>query len=136
MTIPLIVQKYGIRVIADILDVTPSAISQWRKVPLSRVVILANALQITPSEIRPDLFTPETSIEDAAQYLIQHDPRTRARATRHLRKKFKGETVTIRRVEWQEIQMLARAIDQNSTEKFLRHQDHKSRKTVCGTKDS
>jgi DNA-binding transcriptional regulator YdaS (Cro superfamily) len=134
MTIPPIVQKYGIRVIADILDVTPSAISQWRKVPLSRVVILANALQITPSEIRPDLFTPETSIEEAAQYLIQHDPRTRARATRHLRKKFKGETVTIRRVEWQEIQTLARAIDQNSTKKCLRHQDHKSRKTVCGTK--
>ncbi|MBU2773380.1 hypothetical protein HMI48_05510 [Acidithiobacillus ferrooxidans] len=134
MTIPPIVQKYGIRVIADILDVTPSAISQWRKVPLSRVVILANALQITPAQIRPDLFTPETTIEEAAQYLIQHDPRTRARATRHLRKKFKGETVTIRRVEWQEIQTLARAIDQNSTKKSLRHQDHKSRKTVCGTK--
>lgn len=129
-TSPLVVRKFGIRVIADILGVTPSAVSQWRKVPLSRVVMLAEALQIAPAEIRPDLFTPVTTIDEAARYQIQHDPRTRARTTRYLRKKFKAETVTIRRVEWQEIQTLARAIAQEhppAEKKSLRHQDHKSR---------
>ncbi|UBU63546.1 helix-turn-helix domain-containing protein [Acidithiobacillus ferrooxidans] len=132
--LPPIVQRFGIRVIADILGVTPSAISQWHTVPLGRVVILANALQVTPAEIRPDLFAPGATIEEAAQYQLAHDPRTRARATQSFRQKFKGEMVTIRRVEWQELQTLARAIrHQDSTPKSLRHHDRKSQKTVCGT---
>ncbi|MBU2768714.1 helix-turn-helix domain-containing protein [Acidithiobacillus ferrivorans] len=136
--LPMIVQKFGIRVVAAILNVTPSAVSQWHKVPLSRVVILAKALQVMPAEIRPDLFAPETTVEEAACYQLQHDPRSRAQATLHVREKFKGETVTIRRVEWQEIKTLARATDQihrgAGTKKSLRHQGCKSRKTVYGTK--
>ncbi|MDA8152323.1 MAG: hypothetical protein M0003_06355 [Acidithiobacillus sp.] len=145
--LPPIVRKFGIRTIADILNVTPAAISQWRHVPLSRVVILARALQIPPAEIRPDLFPAGTTIAAAAQYQLQHDPRSRAELHRTFRRKIQGETVTIRRAEWRAIKTLALAgasmdrqrradstngknSDAENDESALRHPERNSPKAV------
>ncbi|WP_414041483.1 hypothetical protein ACJU26_05325 [Acidithiobacillus sp. M4-SHS-6] len=107
--LPAIVRKFGILTIADAINVTPSAVSQWRKVPLSRVVLLAETLRITPNEIRPDLFPKGTTVAEAAQYQLQHDPRSRTALTRLFRQKIKREKVTIRRGEWQAAKTLAQA---------------------------
>lgn len=130
--LPDIVQRFGIQAVAAVLNVTPSAISQWHRVPLSRVVILTQAFGISPAEIRPDLFDKGTTIAEAAQYQIRHDPRSRSEMTRIFRKKIKDGTVTIRRAEWQAVKELALAgasgDQRRALQKILRHQKSRGQK--------
>ncbi len=104
-----LVQRFSIFTIATVANISSSAVSQWRKVPLSRVVLLAQSLQISPAEIRPDLFKEGTTVAEAAKYQLQHDPRSRAEVTKLFRKKIRGETITIRRTEWQAVKMMVLA---------------------------
>lgn len=44
------------------LNIAPSAISQWREVPLSRVLAIEKATGIPRAELRPDVFAaPEVT---------------------------------------------------------------------------
>lgn len=46
--------------VAALLGLTSQAVSQWDKVPPTRVLVLSRALGIPAHEIRPDIFpTPE-----------------------------------------------------------------------------
>lgn len=51
--------------LAAALNIAPSAISQWREVPLSRVVAIEAATGIPRSELRPDIFLVEAGKSDA-----------------------------------------------------------------------
>ena len=41
--------------IAKELGITPGAVSQWRRVPVNRVTVVAAVLGVPISEVRPDL---------------------------------------------------------------------------------
>lgn len=51
--------------LAASLNVTPGAISQWRKVPADRLGDVSRATGIPPEELRPDIFAPTT--QEAAE---------------------------------------------------------------------
>ena len=45
--------------LADALGVTPGAISQWKHVPVDRVLVVERLTGIPRSEIRPDIYPPD-----------------------------------------------------------------------------
>lgn len=48
--------------LAEALNINPSAISQWKDVPLNRVVDIEKATGISRHDLRPDFFgTPKTA---------------------------------------------------------------------------
>lgn len=52
--------------LANALDVFPSAISQWDKVPAERVIAVEEATGISRYDLRPDLFGPKPEQGEAA----------------------------------------------------------------------
>lgn len=48
--------KIKVSALAEALDVTPGAVSQWKKVPAERLGDVARVTGLTPEIIRPDLF--------------------------------------------------------------------------------
>lgn len=44
------------------IGVTPQAVSQWKQVPANRVIAVERATGINRSDLRPDLYPPETPI--------------------------------------------------------------------------
>lgn len=46
----------GIRSLAPLLNITPSALYQWRKVPANRVVEVERITGVPRQELRPDLY--------------------------------------------------------------------------------
>lgn len=53
----------GVGKVAELFGLTPSAISQWKRVPADRAVQLARATggKFTPEMLRPDVFKTEAA---------------------------------------------------------------------------
>jgi len=45
-------------ILAREVGITPRAVQQWKKVPPEHVMTLAPILEMTPEQIRPDIFKP------------------------------------------------------------------------------
>ena len=52
----------GLSVLASFLDITPQAVSQWRRVPAARVLGVEKAAAgiVSRHDLRPDLYPAET----------------------------------------------------------------------------
>lgn len=50
---------------AALADITPQAISQWRRVPPDRVLAVEAVTKISRHELRPDVFGPSRQEADA-----------------------------------------------------------------------
>ena len=48
------------------LEISPSAISMWEKVPAERLGAIARFTGIAPEELRPDIFGPATETTESA----------------------------------------------------------------------
>lgn len=48
------------------LEISPSAISMWEKVPAERLGAIARVTGIAPEELRPDIFGPATETTESA----------------------------------------------------------------------
>ncbi|MBU2788606.1 helix-turn-helix domain-containing protein [Acidithiobacillus sp. VAN18-1] len=62
----------GPSVVARAIGIRQAAVSQWQHIPVRRVIPLMRAFGIPAFDLRPDLFGPDTRIEDVEQYLSQH----------------------------------------------------------------
>ena len=49
----------GVRPLALPLEISPQAISQWRRVPATRVLAVEKVSGVPRHELRPDLYPPE-----------------------------------------------------------------------------
>jgi DNA-binding transcriptional regulator YdaS (Cro superfamily) len=49
----------GPKALAAHLNITPEAVSQWRRVPIDRVHAVARITGIPAKKLRPDIFTPD-----------------------------------------------------------------------------
>lgn len=45
--------------LAETLEISPSAISMWTRVPGERLMAVSRATGISPEDLRPDMFNPE-----------------------------------------------------------------------------
>lgn len=45
--------------LAETLEISPSAISMWTRVPGERLMDVSRATGLAPEELRPDMFKPE-----------------------------------------------------------------------------
>jgi len=55
----LAIEARGMAALAARLGITIQAISQWRRVPVSRVLEVERATGVPRSELRPDIYPPE-----------------------------------------------------------------------------
>lgn len=68
-----LINRFSAKKLGAALGITQSAVSQWRKVPLSQCVALAAMFHLTPHELRPDLWDQATTLEEMAQYILVRD---------------------------------------------------------------
>lgn len=60
-------ERRGLRLkVARALGITHGAVSQWRRVPAERVVVVSALTGIPRERLRPDLYPPEDKSEGAA----------------------------------------------------------------------
>lgn len=60
------IEKVGTsRALAAALGVTAQALSQWRRVPPTRVLDVERASGVPRHELRPDIYPPNQSVEAA-----------------------------------------------------------------------
>lgn len=61
-------ERGRVTTLAEILQVSPGAVSQWPEVPPARVLDVERATGISRHELRPDIFgpAPEQPTQDAA----------------------------------------------------------------------
>jgi DNA-binding transcriptional regulator YdaS (Cro superfamily) len=64
--------------IAKKIGITQQAVQKWRRVPATRVLAVAPILEMTPEEIRPDVFAPDHGIRKRKHGTTRLD-RSRAR---------------------------------------------------------
>ena len=55
----------AVKRVAEGLNITTAAVSQWKRVPRTRVKEVAEILDVSPAEVRPDLYPPDAP-QDAA----------------------------------------------------------------------
>lgn len=68
------------RALAAVLRITPQALSQWREIPIGRVVAIEGATGIPRHELRPDIFQRPEVV--ARQHMRADARPARARAAR------------------------------------------------------
>lgn len=78
-TIHRLIRQFGARTIGRALGISQSAVSQWKRVPLSQALPLALAFSLQPHEIRPDLWDAATTQDEMIEYLLVRDRATRTK---------------------------------------------------------
>lgn len=68
------------RALAAVLRISPQALSQWKEIPIGRVVAIEGATGIPRHELRPDIFQRPEVV--ARQRTHARAPASRARAAR------------------------------------------------------
>ncbi len=57
--LPQVLRVHGNKArVARCLNISTAAVSQWDRVPSKHVAKVAEVLDVTPHEVRPDLFQP------------------------------------------------------------------------------
>lgn len=51
-------KRISVTKLAEALNITPGAVSQWKEVPAERIGEVARATGLRPEVIRPDIFAP------------------------------------------------------------------------------
>ena len=60
MDVKLIIKRAGgVNALARELEISPAAVSQWRRIPAERVLEIERITGVPCWEIRPDIFPPE-----------------------------------------------------------------------------
>jgi DNA-binding transcriptional regulator YdaS (Cro superfamily) len=71
ITVPTVTKRAvekigGVVAVSKLLGISSQAVSQWSRVPAQHAVKVANAADIAPHELRPDIFPPPAEQSEKA----------------------------------------------------------------------